>query len=379
MSCLWVLAFLAWFQNPDTRFLQETGCLDPKPAIQLKAAAKPTQVEVMATLQSKAKGRVPAGKLTQDQGEGWLWLTLRNGDKDGPKILGSYERHGDQLLFQPRYPLEHGKTYRAYLITNSESDPSTADYKVPPRPPTKPGEVTKIYPTSDVLPANHLRFYIYFSRPMRGGQDIFKQIKILDARGNPVVDPWLHDELWDEDDCLLILYIHPGRIKWGVELRELLGPALLPDREYSLVIPAEMLDADGQRLGKDHVKKFRATAEDRTRIELADLKIKAPAADSQQPLVVEFPKILDRMSLSHNLKVVDAGGQTVRGTQQIGRDGRSWSFLPSHPWQADKYSVVVDAKLEDSAGNNPLRPFDVDLRAPIPPRQDLELPFRPVK
>src|SRR5207248_7286072 len=56
---------------------------------------------------------------------------------------------------------------------------TTVDYLVPARKPTPPVTVQKIFPSGDVLPANHLRFHIYFSKPMRGGQDMFEQIKLL--------------------------------------------------------------------------------------------------------------------------------------------------------------------------------------------------------
>src|SRR5262249_10842392 len=95
----------------------------------------------------------------------------------------------------------------------------------------------------------------------------------------------------------LILYIHPGRIKWGVLLRLLFGPVLEPGREYTLVIGPEVRDLDGRPLGKAFTKKFRTTAEDRTRVELADWNVQAPAAGTVRPLRLSFPKPLDRVSL----------------------------------------------------------------------------------
>ena len=127
--------------------------------------------------------------------------------------------------------------------------------KAPPR-------IIKIYPTADVLPANHLRFYIYFDRPMRGGTELFKHLVILDDKGKEVEEPWLVDEIWDEENNCLILYIHPGRIKWGVLLRLLLGPVLEPERSYTLVVGEGVLDADGRKLGKEFRKKFKAVAEE---------------------------------------------------------------------------------------------------------------------
>src|SRR5262249_27547494 len=256
-------------------------------------------------------------------------------------MFGTYERRGDQLSFTPRHPLLHAHRYRA-AFGPAGGKAITAEYRVPPRPPAPAPVVEKVYPSADVLPANHLRFHIRFSRPMRGGKEIFQHIRILDAKGKEVTSPWLPDELWADDDRSLILYIHPGRIKWGLLLRMLLGPVLEPGREYTLVLGAELLDADGRRLGKEYTKKFRTTAEDRTRIDLTAWKLQAPAAGTRAPLALAFPKALDRMGLERRLKVLDGDGKEVRGRIEVGAGERSWAFHPANPWRAAGYRVEVD-------------------------------------
>src|SRR4029077_4857831 len=155
---------------------------------------------------------------------------------------------------------------------------SSLDYRIPPPMAKAPPRVVKIYPSADVLPANHLRFYIHFDRPMRGGKELFKHLAILDDKGKEIDEPWLVDEIWDEENICLILYIHPGRIKWGVELRESMGPVLHEKRSYALVGGGAWTDLEGNKIGKDTIKKFRTTAEDRVRIELGDWKLTTPTA-----------------------------------------------------------------------------------------------------
>ncbi|HYT91194.1 MAG TPA: hypothetical protein VEL76_20945 [Gemmataceae bacterium] len=350
----------------------------PGDALRIEPVKGLAHVRVIAHIPADLAARIPKGKLTQDQGETWLRLALVN-DKTGQAgsaMFGAYERQGDRLLFTPRFPLLHEHRYRA-AFGPADGKAISAEYRVPPRPATPPAVVEKIYPGTDVLPANHLRFYIYFSRPMRGGKDIFEQIRILDANGEEITDAWLRDELWTDDGKCLILYIHPGRIKWGLLLRMLLGPVLVPGREYTLVITPDMLDADEQRLGKEFRKKFRTTDEDRKRIELSDWRIKAPASGTRQALLVSFPKALDRLGLERSLKVVDASGNAVKGRVEISAGERSWSFQPEQTWQAAAYRVEVDPDLEDTAGNTPRRAFDTDLKAKEPPPQKVSLPFSP--
>ena len=224
----------------------------------LRFEATPAGRHVVARLPAEVAGKLPAGKLTQEQGETILTLSLVEDKKHGPSMLGKYERTGNELIFTPRFPLSAGGTYRASL--RAAGSTTSLDYHIPAPAAKSPPQVVKIYPSTDVLPANHLRFYIYFDRPMRGGTELFKHLAILDDKGKEVDEPWLVDEIWDEENNCLILYIHPGRIKWGVELRELMGPVLFEKRSYALVVKGEWTDLEGNKIGKDTIKKFRTTA-----------------------------------------------------------------------------------------------------------------------
>jgi hypothetical protein len=351
---------------------------DPLPQPRIQADKDPTKVTVEAKLPADALKDLPAGKWTQDQGETWLRFAVVKKDGTGLPMVGTYQRKDDLLSFVPRYPLEPGTLYRASFGTDA-AKAASSEYRVPERAQSAPATIVKILPSGDVLPANHLKLYVYFSAPMRGGRDIFDQICIIDADGNEVADPWLRDELWDEKDQVLIIYIHPGRIKWGLLLRETLGPVLLPDKDYSFVVRGTMLDAMGQKLGKDHVKKFRTTAEERTRIPMTGWKLQAPVAGSRQPLKVEFPRVLDHIGQEKFLVVKDAAGQVVKGTIAVGAGEKTWSFTPQEPWRAGEHGLHVDPRLEDVAGNTPVRPFDVDLKAPEQKAQSLVLKFTPGK
>lgn len=349
-----------------------------QPATELHFRPTRGAIDVVAPLSAAQAKLIPKGVLTAAQGETWLRLclvTARNA-KPGPPMLGNYRHDKEALVFSPRYGLEAGKSYRAYFGRAGDRVISK-DYHVPPRHGDSPPKVVKILPSADVLPANVLKFYIYFSRPMRGGQEIFSQLEIQGADGNVVSDAWLTDEIWDETGQVLILYIHPGRIKWGVVLRDVLGPVLLPRRDYTFVVRGAIADAEGRKIGVDVRKKFRTTAEDRTRIELKKWTVSTPQAGTTQPLTAQFSKAIDNKSLERLVTIRDAAGHTITGKITLGKDEKSWSLVPDRPWQASEYRLVVNDRLEDVAGNTPLRPFDMDLEAPAPPPQRLEIPFRP--
>ena len=70
-------------------------------------------IEVVAVLPELAAAKLAAGKLKQDDSETWLQFHLVDGGKEGPAMLGAYERRGRELLFVPRFPLQPEKLYRA--------------------------------------------------------------------------------------------------------------------------------------------------------------------------------------------------------------------------------------------------------------------------
>jgi len=337
-------------------------------------------VQAVATLSAKSLEQIPEGRLTAEQGEQYLILTLVDPGtgKEAGAVLGSYERRQERLIFTPRYALAYGQKYRATLkVPGGET--ASAEYRVPERPKTAAAVVEKIYPTAEVLPANQLKFYIHFSKPMRESSEIFDQVAILDGQGKAILDPWRRTELWSADAKRLTLFIHPGRVKRGVNLREDFGPVLRSNETYTLRIDATMLDAEDQPLGKPFTKRFRTSTEQHTRPLPEEWKVHAPPAGSRQPLKLDFPRPLDRALLDRFLIVLDADGQAVHGKIEVGLAERSWAFRPERDWNDSEYTVQVDENLEDLAGNTPQRLFDTDLEAAAPAAPRLILPFRPGK
>jgi hypothetical protein len=253
------------------------------------------------------------------------------------------------------------------------------DYVVPPRKPTPPAVVEHIFPTADVVPANHLKFYIHFSKPMREGRDIFDHIRLLDPQGNEVLDPWRRTELWDDDARRFTLWIHPGRVKQGVNLREEEGPVLLPGGTYRLVITPAVRDADGQPLAAEVVKQFRVAEDDHRRPLPQHWKLAVPRVGTRQPLEIEFGEPLDHALALRCLKVEAAAGEAVSGRVTLSRQESVWQFVPDEPWAAGEHRVRVLGILEDLAGNTPLRVFDDDLTQDDGERPRLVLRFEPVR
>lgn len=340
--------------------------------VRVQPGADPAEVVVVARLPDNP----PAGKLSQKDGERLLRFVLvtESGDASGPAMLGTYERRGHALTFTPRFRLAAGERYLAVLTTDAGT--ARAEYRVPERPVAKPPTVTAVYPSADELPANLLKFYLHFSRPMREGPAHFDRIKLLGDNGEEVEDPWRRTELWNEDSTRLTLWVHPGRVKEGVNLRDEVGPVLEANRRYTLVIGKDLPDAEGRPLGAAFKKTFRTTPPVRTAIEVADWKLAEPGSGTKQPLEVLFLRPLDHALLGRSLAVLDANGAAVPGRVKVGAGERSWSFVPERPWKAGDFTLSAHERLEDLAGNTLLRPFDLNLKIPVAKDPPRTIPFR---
>jgi hypothetical protein len=277
--------------------------------------------------------------------------------RPGAPIFGAWSRDQSRLVFRPRFALAPGARYR--ISAGNER----LDHQVPALTVAAPATVTSISPAAAELPANLLKFYLHFSRPMREGREVFEHIHLLDESGQPVPAPWRDTELWTEDARRLTLWIHPGRVKRGVNLREEFGPVLRPGASYTLVVDRGLRDVTGQPVAEFR-HRFRTAAERNALLDTADWSLDAPAAGTRNPLRVVAATALDAVITRRALHVQDAAGREAEGAAALSDDGRTWTFTPRHPWPAAAHTLLADSWLEDLAGNTFERIFDNDTTAP---------------
>jgi hypothetical protein len=141
-------------------------------------------------------------------------------------------------------------------------------------------------------------------------------------------------------------------------------------RTYTLVIDPSWRDAEGDPLGAEFRKTFRAGPEDETQPDPKTWAIGRPAASTRDPLTLTFPEALDSALLESALMVVDPRGREVDGRIEVDAGEARWRFTPDAPWLAGDYELVVDDELEDLAGNSIRRPFEVDVQRDTPIRPE---------
>jgi hypothetical protein len=288
-----------------------------------------------------------------------------------PPMAGTWRVAGDRIRFEPRFPFSRAVRYRAELRPARlpggapDAPPVVSHFELPTAavPTTR---LTHVHPSVDVLPENQLKFYLQFSAPMSGG-GVYEHIRLRDSRGRELDRPFLEldEELWDPGMTRLTLLIDPGRIKRGVKPHEDGGALFEAGESYTLTIDPAWRDAGGQPLRAGFSKTYRITAADRTPPDTARWIIRAPRSATREPLVVDFDEPMDH-ALALRLMSVQARGRTVNGEASLAEEDRRWLFVPGRPWRSGTHRVQVAATIEDLAGNNIGKAFDVNLESGAP-------------
>jgi hypothetical protein len=321
----------------------------------------PGYVEVTG-LSEEALDDFDGARFTAEQ---WSSLLRVSVSADAPAMLGTYAVDTGALRFTPAFPFDPGRSYavRFDMSRLPGAPPAAAAITAEvsrPAPAGSPSTVVmRIYPGGDV-PENLLRMYIEFSAPMgrRPGTDF---VRLVDDRGKAVEGPFLplDYEFWSPDRRRLTLFFDPGRVKDGILPNRQMGPVLEAGRTYTLVVSPEWRDGQGMPL-KEGYRHVLRVGPSRTRpLDPATWTVRAPSARTRDPLVVSFPAALDHGLLVRGLGV-RAGGTVVAGDVSVSDGETRWTFTPDEPWRAGTYDLLALSILEDVAGNQIGRAFEVD-------------------
>lgn len=283
--------------------------------------------------------------------------------KDAPAMLGGYAIDDGVVRFTPAFPLDPGRQYEVAFNGARVSEGGVALTATVGRPAEhrEPSTVVaRIYPSGDVIPANVLRMYVEFSAPM-GRKSGVEYITLLNQKGEEVegaVLP-LDYEFWSPDHKRFTVFFDPGRVKRGILPNRQMGRAFAEGETATLVISREWRDENGLPLKEEFRRSFRAVAADEKPLDPIDWKVAAPPAGGRSPLVVTFPEPLDHGLMMRTLGV-RRDNAVVTGDVEIGSGETRWTFTPTEPWRSGSYQFIAFQDLEDVAGNQVGRAFEVD-------------------
>jgi len=289
-----------------------------------------------------------------------------------PAVIGRYGVSAGRIRFEPRFRFAAGVAYRVEVDTSAlgdrepggaQSGSLTYRFALPAENHERTTRVTGVYPSVARVPSNLLRWYIETSAPMEPGNALH-HVHLMDEAGRDVPGAFLalDEELWDPERRRLTLLFDPGRVKRGVRTNVESGAPLIAGRRYHLIIDDGWTDGTGAQLASRFDHAFEAVEADRRSPEPDRWRLSLPGASTRAPLQVSFGEPLDHALATRMLAVFDPDGERVPGAVTLAEGDSTWSFTPSLPWLAGDYSLRVGGALEDLAGNNVVRVFDVDRR-----------------
>jgi len=345
------------------------------PHVAVDLARAPQAVEV------RGLGRTAARRLQRLAPNDAVWPRLvavyveRSGTDSAstPAVIGRYVVSGDRVRFEPRFPFAAGVSYRVEVDTSAlrrEPEPGATRaaplahrFVLPTVTHERTTRITGVYPSVARVPSNLLRWYIETSAPMEPGNAL-QHVRLTDEAGRDVSGAFLalDQELWDPERRRLTLLFDPGRVKRGVRTNGESGAPLVAGRRYRLVIDDGWTDGTGAQLASRFEHAFEAMEADRRSPEPDRWRLTVPRASTRAPLQVSFGESLDHALATGMLAVLDPDGERVPGSVALAEGDSTWTFAPALPWLAGDYSLRVGGALEDLAGNNVVRVFDVDRR-----------------
>jgi hypothetical protein len=334
------------------------------PAIVLRnQTSGPAYVEVTGLSNAHLRA-VRAAAFTDEQ---WARLFRVAISDTAPGMLGTYDVTDNTLRFTPQFPLDPGRPYvvrfdPSYLPAANAGAASAivATVTVPATHVVPSTTVARVYPSGDAVPENLLRMYIEFSGPM-GRPTGVPHMKLLGPDGREIEGAFLplDYEFWDRAHTRFTAFLDPGRVKTGILPNKQMGRALDAGRTVTLVISPEWRDEHGLPLRNEFRRVFTVAPPVLKPLDPRAWRIEPPAAGSRHARVVTFPNPHDHGMLmrAHGVTrdaVAIAGDVTVEDAET------RWLFSPREPWRAGQYDLLALDTLEDVAGNQIGKAFEVD-------------------
>ena len=90
----------------------------------------------------------------------------------------------------------------------------------------------------------------------------------------------------------------------------------------------------------------------RQSINIKEWVIDKPNANSLNPLIIHFDRIMDHALLQSMIHIKDDEKKLVYGHWEILGQEQLIQFIPEKPWKEGTYRIEMDSRIEDVSGNN---------------------------
>jgi hypothetical protein len=240
LGCIYILLFSSCTNAPSSA----------TPVITLDTSGRVT-ITIKATDEQKARLQQP----------GFAIFLLDSGKPVSYPVACTSRIEGDNIVIEPVFELVRGLTFEFRLY--NDKDTLRTIFNTLPLDQGGAITVQQVFPLTEKIPSNILMFHIVFSEPMQPDITAFRKVFIYDEQGKQKDRVWREKSNWSADGRHLVLMIHPGRIKRGIQYHDKDEPLFEPGKRYRLVIAESLMGMHNRLVRKDTVKTFEVIAADR--------------------------------------------------------------------------------------------------------------------
>lgn len=279
---------------------------------------------------------------------------MQDGHRAQLPVAGYYRLEGNTLTFNPYYGLGYSRSYEVVYHTGGKE--YVKKFSTPQQPSSKQlSKVITAYPLTDTIPYNTLFFHIRFSQPMMDDKQAYQYVKVFDEDGVERQRVWRQKSFWLDDGKLLVLMIHPGRVKNGIHFE---SPLFDSGRHYTIKVDKDIKDVNGTPIASSYQKSYYVKGEDRVIPKATLAKTTYRLANTTSPVTLIFSEGMDHASVLAGTTLLNDDGQEVNFTITANSD-KSYSIIPATLWKSGSYTIVLNGAVYDFAANRLNRLFEI--------------------
>ena len=281
---------------------------------------------------------------------------VSNGTAAEIPVSGKYHIEGNRLCYVPMYTLGYNLEFEvryeeagAVIARKRFYTPANPSSAVKAR-------VETMYPLTDTIPYNALYFHVRFNKRMYEDVNAFKFVKVFNDKGKEIKNAWRHKSFWLDDGKLLVLMIHPGRVKNGIHYE---SPLFDLGQYYTIEVGGGLLDANGNPGPGKFSKRYFVSVEDREIPKVRVDSLHFPMANTTQPISFIFSEGVDNASVLEGTTILDEKGNVVPCSVREQRSDRIFAVTPVKKWEKGSYRISLNGVIYDFAGNRLNRLFEI--------------------
>lgn len=271
-------------------------------------------------------------------------------------VAGTYRMKKNELSFTPLYTLGHDTEFEIRYKNKNNTIATKRFHTLKHHMDGEKTHVTTMYPLADTIPYNTLFFHVRFDHTMMNDKRAYRHVKVYDDKGAERTNAWRQKSFWLDSGRLLVLMIHPGRVKNGIHYE---SPLFDSGRYYTINIGRDIQDMNGNAIKEEYTRRYYVKGEDRQSPKANINKAILPGHGTKQPVILSFSEGMDNASVLAGITVADAKRIPVPCTVREKGMDNTFSITPLQPWVKGTYTLLLKSAVYDFSANRINRRFEI--------------------